>query len=343
MNVRSNQLKRAAYTLLELLLALALSVIIVGAITSAISVFLVNLNRQQRSLEQKQVARSVLGIFSNDFRAGLQYKAIDVSGIENLSASQALIAGLGGGGSPAGGGTDTGGTGGDAGDGGGDGGGGDGGGGEGGGDGSGGTDGGSAGGGSTSGGESADPPPEDTATFRPALIGSATALSIDISRLPRLDQYHALLTGGDLSSMTGSDVKTVSYFISSSAPASGMGLEFEPDVASRGGLYRRQIDRAVAAYQGSEGIPAAPDQYSQLISPEIVEIQFRYYDGSEWYTSWDSEETGGFPLAIEVTMVLDPARTTRTGSFTFDAMMQLETYRLVVHLPAAEAPPEEDE
>jgi hypothetical protein len=122
-----------------------------------------------------------------------------------------------------------------------------------------------------------------------------------------------------------------------------MGLEFEPDVASMGGLYRRQIDRAIAAYQGSEGIPAAPDQYSQLISPEIVEIQFRYYDGSEWYTSWDSDESAGFPLAIEVTMVLDPARTTRSGSFTFDALLQLETYRLVVHLPAAEAPPEEDE
>ncbi|MBX3416072.1 MAG: hypothetical protein KF851_00595 [Pirellulaceae bacterium] len=292
---------RAAYSLLEIILALALAVIVVAAITAAINVFLLNLNRHQRSLEQKQVVRSVLMMMASDVRAGLQYKAIDVSGIENLSMTQELagvLPGMGGG------------------------------------------EGEEEAAESESGAESGTES-EDSGAYRPTLVGDASTLSIDISRLPRLDQYHALLTGGDVGSETGSDVKTVSFFVSPNPPVFGMATEFEPRISALGGLYRRQIDRAVAAYNGDSGAQSLQvDQYATLLAPEIIEIRFRYFDGSDWNTSWNSEDTGGFPLAIELTVIFDPNRTALDRQFSFNDLLDLETHRLVVHLPAAEAPAE---
>jgi type II secretory pathway pseudopilin PulG len=345
---------RSGYTLLELILALALSVLVISMITMAINVYLVNLNRQQTTIEQKQLVRSVMRMIASDIRAGLQYKAIDVSGIENLQASQSLIAGIlatqgtdpnladaaaglaggltGGAGANAGGGASTGTTGG-----------------------AGGTGGSGAGSGSSSSGgtpstsssATEDEPAEEEVSYRPTLVGNETILNIDISRLPRLDQYHSLLTGGDLSSQTGSDVKAINYLVSSS-PAPGQQTEFEPEVANLGGLYRRQIDRAVADFRGEIIAPSSPDEYSQLLAPEIVEIRFRYFDGSDWTSSWDSEEQGGFPLAIEVTIVLDPQRVKDAisgaqRSLSVRDLLRMETYRTVVHLPCAEAPAEASE
>jgi hypothetical protein len=329
------------------MLALSLSVVVVAAITAAIAVYMVNLNRQQRFIEQKQIARSVLAMISNDLRAGLQYKAVDVSGIENLSASQSLISGLLGSGAAEGldteGLLDSAGMGESAGD---MGAGADTGGGAGGGMGSSGA-GGTSGGAADETGTGEETEEEDAASFRPTLIGSATSINIDISRLPRLDQYHSLLTGGDLSSQTGSDVKSICYQISSEGPTN-QADGFEPNIAKLGGLYRRQIDRAVASFRGEFIAPAGPDEYSQLVAPEIIEIQFRYFDGQEWATSWDSEETGSFPLAVEVVIVLDPNRTTNVDDqanrvLSAQDILDMQTYRSVVHLPAAEAPPEEEE
>ncbi len=297
---------RAAYTLLEILLALALSVVIVGSITTAIGVFLMNLNRHQRSLEQKQVVRSVLLMFATDLRAGLQYKAIDVSGLQNLGASQVLsgiLPGMGGG--AAGEATDE-----------------------------------SAQTDSASEASTETEETEDTAEYRPTLIGDRFSVSIDISRLPRLDEYHALLSGSVTDSQTAADIKTVSYFISSNPPLPNLAIEFEPRVSALGGLYRRQVDRAVAAYAGDAAGAVAVDQFAKLLAPEIIELQFRYFDGSSWQTSWNSVESGGFPLAVEITVIFDPNRTVLDRQLSFNDLLDLETYRMVVHLPMAEIPVE---
>lgn len=306
MSPLSSRRRRAAYTLLEILLALALSVVIVGAITAAIGVFLMNLNRHQRSLEQKQVVRSVLLMIANDLRAGLQYKAIDVSGLQNLQVSQALsgiLPGMGGGGT----GEETEG---------------------------------SASSEAASESSAETDETEDTAEYRPTLIGDRFSVSIDISRLPRLDEYHALLSGSVTDSQTAADIKTVSYFISSNPPLPNSAIEFEPRVSALGGLYRRQVDRAVAAYAGETAGAVAVDQFAKLLAPEIIELQFRYFDGSSWQTSWNSEESGGFPLAVEVTMIFDPNRTVLDRQLSFNDLLELETYRMVVHLPMAEIPVE---
>jgi len=38
----------------------------------------------------------------------------------------------------------------------------------------------------------------------------------------------------------------------------------------------------------------------ETLTPEIVEVAFRYFDGSAWYSSWDSASDGGLPVAVDV-------------------------------------------
>ncbi|MFN9881410.1 MAG: hypothetical protein ACK557_23305, partial [Planctomycetota bacterium] len=80
--------------MLELILAMGLAVLVLISIGMAINIYLQLLTQQQAYIEQQQVARNVLAMVANDLRAALQYKAADVSGLENLSASQSLIQGL---------------------------------------------------------------------------------------------------------------------------------------------------------------------------------------------------------------------------------------------------------
>lgn len=317
---------RAGMTLIEIVLALGLSVLIFAAIATGIYVYLFTLTQQQTELEQQQVVRSVMQMITNDARAAMQYKPADVSGLANLSLTEALMGGLGGMLGGASGGASSGSGAGE------DGGGGSGG--EGGGNQSSGNAGGSASDTST--------PEEDTATYRPMLIGNSAILSVDISRLPRVDQYHSLMTGGEAGHQTPSDLKSVVYMLGQPSNQSVAAQEFDPEIAALGGLYRRQIDRAVAAFRGEYGPTGALDEYCQLIAPEIVQLEFRYFDGSNWLSEWNSETSGGFPLAIEVTVGFDTLRLierthqdARTAANTLDAG-RIRLYRQVIHLPLSE-------
>ena len=63
---------RDGYSLLELLLALALSVVVFSTIATAVQTHLVGLSKQKVMIERKQIARSVLAMMANDLRAGIQ-------------------------------------------------------------------------------------------------------------------------------------------------------------------------------------------------------------------------------------------------------------------------------
>ncbi len=43
-------------------------------------------------------------------------------------------------------------------------------------------------------------------------------------------------------------------------------------------------------------------QQTELLASEVVSLQFRYFDGMEWYDEWDSQATGTLPAAVEVTL-----------------------------------------
>ena len=321
------KLHTRGYTLLELLISLALSVLVVGAIGTAIQLYLVSLAKIQTDIERKQLARGLIQMISNDLRAGVQYKAADYADLENLVQTQKLAIN---------------------------------------------NDLGQLlelesiadGGGSledfieNSVTESADNSSENSeevdaesdlvieeeaAAFRPSLFGTADSVTVDISRLPRLDQYNAIIAGDASELQTPSDVKKLAYFVSGASPIGNRDQIAFSRVAS-GGLYRRQIDRAVAAHSGDPNLVTSPDEHCDLVASEVAEIRFRYFDGEGWQSEWNSEEKQGFPLAIEFILVFDPARSTDGQNYQYrNDESTLELSRSVIHLPAAELPPEEQE
>jgi type II secretory pathway pseudopilin PulG len=291
--------KRSGYTLLELLLALGLTVIVIGAIGSAIQLYIVALTKQQAKIERKQIARSVIAMIANDLRAGIQYKAADYSSLENLVATQQMMIQ----GPPP----------------------------------------------SEEAGTEEEPADsgiivEEEVSFRPTLIGTDNVIMMDISRLPRLDQYNPLVATAESLVQTPSDVKSLAYFVALNNGGIETQVDFGQPVAP-GGLYRREIDRAVAAYMGDYDLISNPDAYTKLIASEIAQVSFRYFDGEDWQDEWDATENGGFPTAVEVTIVIDPERSapgSQSYSYTGLDRNTMEAYRSVVHLPISDLPPSEE-
>lgn len=288
---------RTGYTLIELLLALGLSVVVITAIAMAIQIYLIALTKQQAIVEQKQIARALLQMIENDLRAGIQYKANDYSGLDNLLQTQLLMM---------------------------------------------------SGGAPSDEDEESEPEPlivEEEVSFRPTLLGSESVIMIDISRLPRLDQYNPLIASDESRVQSPSDVKSLAYFVSLTNGGVEPTVQFA-ETRAPGGLYRREIDRAVAEFMGDTALLSSPDNYTKLLANEVAQIGFRYFDGEEWQIEWDSAENGGFPVAIEVTLAIDSERSA-SGSSDYNIAAvdgeSMKFYRTVVDLPVAEPTASEEE
>lgn len=376
---------RRGITLLELLLALALTALVMVIISMAIDLHLRTLDMRRTHVEQAELARAVLNHIAADVRGAVLYDPIDLSGAAGLSALgdlsgaagslDSLLGGAAGGGgsggSAAGGGS--GGSnsnnnsinGGNATGGSGVGGGGN--------SGSGANTGSGANAAAAAGANSllggADPSSlgslatENTAnistttapTSVPGLYGNQYELQIDVSRLPRVDQYSVSSGKGKLTTTTiPSDVKTVAYFLGGGTGGAngGGGVAFSPNGAlasasggqSQSGLYRRELDRAITRYAADSAGLDESLAGGELLAPEVNYLEFRYFDGLDWYTDWDSDAMGGLPVAIEITIGLDPtggkAPTQMSATELRDAATAIDadfTYRLVVHVPAARA------
>ena len=360
--------REAAFTLLELILALSLSVVVVLTITMAISVYWQQFDIRRTNVEEAQLARALLRHMADDLRSAMQYSPADLAGLEavaqNGSAGAAAAAALGGGASGSGAGDGAGsdddadsqsgdgqtggsGQGGSSPMGGGANGSGDG-------DGAKGEDQGSATGGFTGGDDAAAPDGTTTTTATVGLYGSATELRMDVSRLPRVDQYESLLAGGAGDAVAvPSDIKTVTYFLRSEESADAAdtplsaSLPVESTVTGRGrGLMRREVDRATSAWADQSGGSASPTETDQarLLAEEVVGLSFQYFDGTQWLTDWDSDQYGGLPLAVEILVIMSDAEPEAADSpleadTTTDGSVPTErTYRLVVDLPTATIP-----
>jgi hypothetical protein len=385
LQIRSPGRASRAVTLLELILALALSVLVLSAVGMAINLYFKMLDVRRTSMEEMQVVRIVTQRITNDLRMMVQPNQPDLSGLETAmnNAMQAamqqtaaasgvastVIGGAatgtaaggaaggntGGGGQGAAGqgaggqgGTGQGGSG--QGGSGGQGGAGAQGGGQGGG-GAQGTGGGPAAGGgqaagtggagaagAASGGSSGATSGSSTGSATSAsgststsatgttaeaaapvivkLLGSATELQFDISRLPRVDQFNQ---SGGLVQHSGqtstvdlpSDVKTVVYFIRSTQSAQSYvddpratGGEASTDGYGRG-LMRAEMDRAVTLYSDS-GTGDSAYSVAQLLANEVVGLGFEYFDGTDFLTEWDSSSSGTLPRAIRVWLSVQP-------------------------------------
>ena len=332
----NREVARQGFTLVEVLLAVALSTILMAAIGAVIFQNTRVLYNQQITIERSQIARSVLAMVKSDLRAAMQYKPSDVSALDELNVSQAsILAGAAGidpsalsGLAGAGGGGDTDAIAAAAA--------------------SGLPNGGNLGG---QGGEAESPDAaanQDIASTgqsasRPGLFGNSTEIMIDVSRLPRVDQYDPIVNQSEGEVSLPTDVKTVAYFLSDRSEEAFKMQVGTDSSESKGGLYRRELDRAVASYSSDIAGTLARLGGTKLIASEIALLRFRYFDGEGWVDEWNSDTEGGFPTAIEVQIVVDNGvDPDGEEPSQQDRISRGKLYRTVVYLPVAEGLSDEE-
>ena len=332
-------MKRSAFTLIELMLALSLVVVATALIGGLMQMYARNFATRGEDIRRQQLARAILNMIAEDLRSVVVNQEFDSSVL-----SQQL--GGGGGGATGGSATGAGPSGGGAS-----------GGGQSGGSSTSGTSGGSSNGSSSSGGTAASATGQDSTSSsnisEPGIYGSQYQLTLDVSRLPRADEYIPPMGSAMSPTLTDvpGDIKNVTYFVQS---PNTMGVQDSMDVfndsmtvaSGSSGLVRRQLDRAILAYANEVGDPSRLNRTGELIAPEVVSLEFSFYDGTQWTMSWDSS-TQKLPWLVQITLGLQSA--TGEAKAAMDAGVSLsmltyeqrqaygvEVYELMVAIPGAQ-------
>ncbi len=301
-------------TLLELMLALALTSMIMAVIAMSLDMYMRTIDRRQPIVEEAQLARAILNQIATDLRSAVQYTEPDADqALEGMDLAGAA-SDLHGGDSLEGllGGDDT---------------------------------------------SLTDSLEDDTATTTdlststippavPGLYGNQYQLQLDISRLPRVEEYQRVMALEENFALTDipSDVKTITYYVQSLDTLEPEEADvLEDDVTIASGLVRRRMDRAVTTFAAENGNADDLMQLGDVIAPEVMEIEFQYWDGLQWLLEWDSEVNKGLPVAVEIRLYLRSTRSNQSTSllsaFSFNASDEIDStqgisvYRLVVRLP----------
>jgi type II secretory pathway pseudopilin PulG len=338
--------RRRAFTLFELMLAIALSATLLALIGTAINLYLVRGDAGRTQVEQAQLARSILAMIADDIRATSVYVPQDVSAVAQLLAdspsreddsadsSQTEGSGTSSGSGSAGTASNVG------------------------------FSASSSGGGSSGESSSSSASGEEGDTTLPLGVnGTLAELYIDATRLPQREELFRTITGYTNAPMPmpaagastaaaataaagivpPTDLKTVRYFIrqgESIEPGRVYANPLTPEIQQRAsGLVRQEIPRRLRMFAEQSGNSAILDAGQLLVAPEVVHLEFRYYDGQQVTDVWDMQDQRSLPLAIEVRIWLaSPEAANAVAGSTSDLANLLATareYRLTVHLPMA--------
>lgn len=340
-----------SFTLLELMLALALTSVLLVAISLAVNLHLRTFDSKRNFLEESQLARAVLQIIANDLRSVVVPYEQDVSVMQTMLAGSVLQEGAAGesldleaiaegdaampdeeqleqlAGAVEGQLSEA---------------------------------------ADMLGLEEVSPNTTDLASgialpTKPGLYGNQYELQLDVSRLPRQDQYYVIPDdelGVSLVDVP-SDVKTVTYYVMATAgELSEVDLALVPElddatnplIVGRG-LVRRELDRSLTQWAMNTGNITSLEEEGEVLAPEVVGIEFLYFDGIEWLMEWDSEAEGRLPMAVQVTLAVQSSSPSGGGSLfvppssllpTAMADTQVRYYRMVVHLPVGSDMPDEE-
>jgi prepilin-type N-terminal cleavage/methylation domain-containing protein len=325
--MRNNQTHRG-FTLLEVILSLALIVVATALIGSLMQMFARNFASRGDDIRREQLARALLSQIADDIRGVVMPQEYDPSVLEQLMGSS----GGGGGGSTATA-TET-----------------------------------AAAPSSATTLSSASTTTDPAATagtgdelaltvttsLPPGLYGDQFSLIVDVSRIPKPDEYivqPAALTDAFLTDVPG-DMKTVTYYVqqpTTSGIQDALSMFRTPNDATAtypAGLVRRQLDRGVTAYAEEMGNTQRLQQTGDLLAPEVVALEFAYFDGVDWLFEWDSS-TQSLPWLIEITLAmqtasasaenqLSPGISISTMSYEDRQAFGVEIYQLIVAIPGAQ-------
>jgi hypothetical protein len=111
-----------------------------------------------------------------------------------------------------------------------------------------------------------------------------------------------------------SDVKTIGYYVQSprsDGVQDSLGqlsqqaamLNSGTAAVANGGLVRRSVDRAVTQYSYEMGQSDQLLRTGELIAPEVLAVEFQYFDGTTWQTQWDGSQQG-LPQVVKITIAM---------------------------------------
>ncbi|MGW8257713.1 MAG: hypothetical protein ACWGMZ_09535 [Thermoguttaceae bacterium] len=280
--------KIIAFTLLEVLLALSLSALLIFAVTIAVDLNLRLLDSGRTEVEEAQLAREIFRIMAHDLEGTV---FLDPRNVKTLMSGAPVATSA------------------------------------------------------STADDSSDTADSDTAEAdriadlseaspqsQPGLFGNNAELQIDVSRAPSIQQLIATRQVSDsITPVRLSDVKTVSYYVfgtSAALPAqtSGRTAQSQINEAQRG-LYRRELDRVSAVYAAGEGQISQTTDNLVPLAPEVESIEFRYFDGVDWWDSWDSISQSSLPRAVLISLWITRLHQGKTKN------LQPLMYRLLVKIP----------
>lgn len=284
---------RRGFTLLEVMLSLFLTAVVAVLIGGLVQLYLINESRGRERLRQTQTARAILNMISEDIRTTVRYQPYDTSALQQMlsGATSSMLGGaMGGTGATGGAPTDP-----------------------------------AAGGDPNAATADSAPAPAGPTTIPPGIFGNEQSIEIDVSRMPRPDEY--VIQIGDVSRGTlgdmPSDIKTVGYYVQSPRadgvldPLARIAAESAEGATSdsnmSGGLVRRSLDRAVTQFAYANGNAMQIARTGEIIAPEVVGIEFSYFNAnSGWQTQWDSAQLG-LPHVVKVTLAMQTESKARTN------------------------------
>jgi hypothetical protein len=305
---------RAAFTLLEVLLTLAMSVVLMVLIGSTLQFYATNMNVRDTDVRRVHLASSILQMVSDDLRASLYGSTFDASTLESFLASavQTQAASAVAAVDPAA--ADVLGLGAEE---------------------------------PTLTDASLDTTTDLVASTltltKPGMIGNQSQIQFDISRLPRMEQWAPTIssTPGVLADVP-SDVKTVTYYVQAPGTIAGVADPLQgylpassanPSMVG-GGLVRRELDRAASKWATDSGGLTGLMMTGELIATEVVSIGFEYFDGTIWQIMWNSDDNQAMPKAIRITLtVADETATSNVETLTTGIAAGTRTFTHIVQLP----------
>lgn len=140
------------------------------------------------------------------------------------------------------------------------------------------------------------------------VYGDAQSLVLHTSRPARQPMFVSQSSSENTPAGFQSDLLSISYFLAAAGSEGLQGVvgdryrSASENGGEAQGLARLEGDRlAMTNADESADLEQLADQ-SQLLAPEIDNLQFQYFDGTDWLEVWDSIEYGTVPQAVKVTI-----------------------------------------
>ncbi len=289
---------RPGFTLLEVVIALALCLVLLSAVYGALELYARYSTAGREQIERMQVARAVLRRMTSDVQS-IVFQVPEATGEEDAAAAEEGMSAAG---------ESTSGS----------------------------QSGSQAGRGETGSGDESIVVEESEDAYTGTsvgLIGDLRTLMLHISR-PVRNVTYLPIADAERVTMRTSDQISVSYFL---AESGGAGLSDAVSQLTGSGLARLDGDRFAIEHADVEQETDVLAAEAKIVAAEVVDLQFRYWDGTLWAETWDSVALGALPQAIEVTLwfATSEAASRAPSLFSLTETVVTPSMRYVIAVPLA--------